>query len=68
LASSACSDRRDSGKEIASELVVAGGDMSPILDVAEEVFDFAWVVVCRKYPGPLWFGHRGWLTPIAMGL
>jgi len=28
------------GKIIASELVVAGGDTPPILNAAEEVFDF----------------------------
>jgi len=35
-----CADERGGGKVIASELVVAGGDTPPILDAAEEVFDF----------------------------
>jgi len=35
-----CRDERGGGQEVASELVVAGGDAPPILDAAEEVFDF----------------------------
>ncbi len=35
-----CADERSSDKEVASELVVAGGDAPPIFDAAEEVFDF----------------------------
>jgi hypothetical protein len=33
-------DEHGRGKKIASELVVAGSDTPPILDAAEEVFDF----------------------------
>ena len=35
-----CTDELGGGKIIASEFVVAGGDTSPILNAAEEVFDF----------------------------
>ncbi len=33
-------DERSGGQEVAGELIVAGCDAPPILDAAEEVFDF----------------------------